>query len=167
MPPSQDNDRLIAVLRAHDVQFVLIGGLAAILQGSPYPTEDLDITPKRERENLQRLSEALAELDAHVYTASEPDGLPFGHSAESLADSGVWNLVTSAGRLDISFVPNGTDGYPDLHRDALNVEINGVAIEVANLADIIRSKEAADRDKDRRVLPTLRKLLAARRSQET
>ncbi|MFT4221126.1 MAG: hypothetical protein QM611_11515 [Microbacterium sp.] len=162
MPPRQDNDRIIAALTAHNVRFVLIGGLAAILQGSPFPTEDLDITPEREHDNLSRLSDALRELEARVFTQTEPDGLPFDHSATSLADSGVWNLVTSAGRLDISFIPNGTQGFPDLDRSALEYTVEGVSIRVASLADIIRSKQAANRPKDQRVLPTLREILASR-----
>jgi predicted nucleotidyltransferase len=59
-------------------------------------------------------------------------------------------------------VPTGTDGYLDLNRDAAEVVIDGVAIRVASLADIIRSKQAANRPKDQRVLPTLREILASR-----
>ncbi|MFT4229082.1 MAG: hypothetical protein QM602_02205 [Microbacterium sp.] len=162
MPPEQDSDALIAALVMHEVRFVLIGGLAAILQGSPFPTEDLDITPERDEENLERLSCALTALDARVCTQTEPDGLPFSHSSSSLAAAGVWNLVTRYGRLDISFVPNGTAGFPDLDATALDMNIEGVSIRVASLADIIRSKQAANRPKDQRVLPTLREILAHR-----
>ena len=113
--------------------------------------------------NRQAFSAALAALDARVYTQSEPAGLPFLHDAESLAGSAVWNLVTSRGRLDISFVPDGTTGYPDLVRSALSIAIRGVDVRVADLADIIRSKQAANRLKDQRVLMTLREILARRR----
>ena len=162
MLPEQDFEALFAVLAKHDVRYVLIGGLAAIINGSPFPTEDVDVTPERTESNLTKLSAALTDLDARVYTRDEPDGLPFTHNAASLGGSMVWNLATEFGRLDISFVPNGTDGFDDLRRDAIHVEIAGIRIAVASLADIIRSKQAANRPKDQRVLPTLREILASR-----
>ena len=91
-----------------------------------------------------------------------PGGLPFAHDAESLAAVQVWNLTTRYGDLDISFVPSGTGGFVDLDRSAEPVEFGGVVVRVASLADVIRSKQAANRPKDQRVLPTLRELLARR-----
>lgn len=157
-----DTHAILDTLTRHEVRFVVIGGQASIHWGSPFPTEDVDITPSRVRENLDRLSAALTELDARVRTSSEPDGLPFAHTGASLADTGVWNLVTAHGDLDISFVPNGTTGYDDLARDAATDRIHGVQVQVASLADVIRSKQAANRPKDQRVLPTLREILASR-----
>jgi hypothetical protein len=84
------------------------------------------------------------------------------HDAESLATAGVWNLRTTYGDLDISMIPNGTQGYPDLVRDASEVAILEVVVPVASLADVIRSKQAANRPKDQRVLPVLREILASR-----
>jgi predicted nucleotidyltransferase len=72
----------------------------------------------------------------------------------------VWNLTTRYGDLDISFVPTGTGGYDDLVRDAIEVELRGTRVQLASLADIVRSKDAAGRDKDHRALPVLRELLA-------
>jgi hypothetical protein len=162
MPPRLQARPILEILERHQVRFVLIGGLASIHWGSPFPTEDIDVTPERSRENLDRLSSALTDLDAKIRTPTEPDGLRFAHTGASLADAGVWNLVTRYGDFDISFVPNGTDGYPDLVRDATPATVHGVEIRVASLADIIRSKQAANRPKDQRVLPTLREILAAR-----
>ena len=69
------------------------------------------------------------------------------------------NLAPRAGDLDLMFRPSGTQGYADLRRDAVLVEAaQGVSILVASLPDIVRSKEAADREKDRRALPRLRRL---------
>lgn len=86
--------------------------------------------------------------------------MPFGHDAASLAGSRIWNLVTDLGRLDLTFEPSGTEGYTDLARDATHLVILGVDVDVASLADVIRSKEAAGRDRDRLVLPVLRWILA-------
>lgn len=162
MLPEQDFVGIFAVLSRHGVRFVLIGGLAAIVNGSPFPTEDVDVTPDRSESNLARLSTALDELEARVYSGDAPEGLPFAHNAASLGAVGVWNLMTRLGRLDISFVPNGTDGFGDLNNDAMTVEIAGIEVRVASLADVIRSKQAANRPKDQRVLPTLREILASR-----
>jgi hypothetical protein len=153
---------LLEVLARHRVRYVLIGGYAANLHASPFLTEDVDITPDSAAKNLSDLSAALSELDAKVYTQSEPDGLDFSHDAVSLARSNVWNLVTKFGRLDISFIPNGTQGFDDLDAGATDVVLSGVAIRLCSLADIIRSKQAANRPKDQRVLPTLREILASR-----
>ena len=164
--PSQDSPEILRVLSENGVRFVLIGGLAAILQGSPFPTEDVDVTPEQSAANLVRLSQALTALDAKVYAQTAPDGLPFSHSADSLAAAQVWNLTTRLGRIDISFVPNGTTGFPDLDQTALTIAIRGTDVRVADLADVIRSKQAANRPKDQRVLPTLREILAARHERE-
>lgn len=160
--PELDAEAMISVLDRHHVRYVLIGGLAAVVHGSPFATEDMDVTPDRSRENLARLSDALRELGAQVRAAGVDEPLAFNHDADSLADVGGWNLVTRHGILDISFVPSGTDGYPDLVRDATQQMLLGVRVQVASLADIIRSKQAANRPKDQRVLPTLREILARR-----
>jgi hypothetical protein len=159
---SFDFDRIIATLNEHGVRYVVIGGLAAIAQGSPFPTEDVDITPDGSRDNLERLSSALHALDARIRTDAVPDGLPFDHDGESLGAAGVWNLVTPHGWLDISLRPSGTDGFRDLITDSVDLEIMGGHVRVAHLADVIRSKQAANRDKDKRVLTTLREILANR-----
>ncbi|MPZ28614.1 MAG: hypothetical protein GEV12_19985 [Micromonosporaceae bacterium] len=162
MPPELDLATVLGALQRHQVRFVLIGGMAGVVHGSPFPTEDVDITPERSRENLARLSGALAELSARVRTDGVDGGLPFAHDADSLAAVQVWNLTTPHGDLDISFIPHGTDGYEDLVREATDTPILGLSVPVASLADVIRSKQAANRPKDQRVLPTLREILAAR-----
>ena len=156
--PAFGPEEILRVLEAHGVGCVLIGGFAAVIHGSPYLTNDVDIVPADDPENLRRLSDALRELHAKVWTASEPQGIAFDHSPKSLGEVRVWNLVTDHGRLDLTFAPSGTDGYADLVRDATHLLVLGVGVNVASLADIIRSKEAADRDKDRLVLPVLRRL---------
>ncbi len=152
-------EAILEVLRRHGVDFILIGGFAAVAQGSPIPTKDVDITPEQDPENFARLSAALTELDAKV-RAEGVEPLPFVHDADSLAAAPVWNLTTTFGDLDISLMPTGTRGYEDLRRDAVEVEIRGIPVLLASLADIVRSKGAAGRDKDRRALPVLRELLA-------
>ncbi len=159
--PELRPERLLEVFSRHGVRYVLIGGFAAVIHGSPYVTTDLDVVPDSDGANVTRLSAALRELHARVWTAAEPGGVPFDHDATSLAAVGIWNLVTDHGRLDVTFRPSGTTGFDDLIRDAVHLTILGAEVDVASLADVIRSKEAADRDKDRLVLPVLRRILEA------
>lgn len=154
-----DPDQILRVLADHDVEFILIGGFAAALHGSDHLTFDIDITPNRTPPNLDRLSQALHELGARIRVEGIDGGLAFEHDGASLARANMWNLVTAAGDLDIAFEPSGTEGWADLHRSAIQVTLPSGALEVASLADLVRSKEAADRPKDRLVLPTLRRLL--------
>jgi hypothetical protein len=152
-------EAILEALARHGVRHVLIGGFAGVIHGSPYVTTDLDVVPDPEPTNLGRLSAALDELHARVWTDTEPNGVPFSHDAASLAASRIWNLVTDHGRLDITFEPSGTSGYADVSRDAVHLTILGAEVDVASLADVIRSKEAAGREKDRLVLPVLRRIL--------
>lgn len=153
---------MLAALQRHEVEFILIGGMAAAMHGSPLLTQDIDITPVRTEPNLRRLSDALRELEAKIRAVELDEPLPFSHDARSLAAVDVWNLATPHGFFDISFTPTGTAGYDDLRRDAVETSFRGLRIWVASLADVIRSKEAAGRDKDRRALPVLREILARR-----
>ena len=153
---------MLEVLVRHGVDFILVGGLAANSYGSPFPTYDLDIVPRADSANLGRLSDALRELDARIRAEGVEDGVPFDHDAASLAAVGVWNLITPFGMLDISFVPSGTTGYPDLAQDAVPTPAYGVVVAIASLGDIVRSKQAANRPKDQRVLPVLREILDRR-----
>lgn len=153
-----DPEKLIGALSRHRVKFVLIGALAARLHGFPRLTADADITPASDKKNLERLADALKELDAKVYTESVPEGLAFDRSAAALSRAAMWNLVTRAGRLDIAFSPAGTKGYDDLAEGAEKFEAFGVQFLAASLDDIIRSKEATGRAKDDEDVVILRAL---------
>lgn len=153
-----DPERVVQVLARHGVEYVLIGALAARLQGFPRLTADADITPARDTQNLERLAAALEELDARIYTEAVPEGLAFDRSAARLARADLWNLITSAGRIDIVFQPAGTSGYADLASTAISYEVFGVVLRAASLTDIIRSKEASDRSQDRQDVLVMREM---------
>lgn len=144
-------------MNRRQVRYVVIGAFAAIAQQAPIPaTRDIDLTPDASAENLARLSTALRELDARIRTETVPEGLAFVHDAASLAAAETWNLICPEGEFDISFRPSGfAHGYPDLARRAHRVRVGDVEVVVADLEDVIRSKEAAGRPKDLRVLPLL------------
>jgi len=153
-------DKLLEVLERHGVQFVVIGGLAAELRGSPYTTRDVDVTPSRERANLGRLADALRELDAKLRVSGVDGPVEFPLDQHSFDWGTTWTFVTTHGFLDIALLPDGTRGYDDLRRGASRERISDtLEVSVASLADVIRSKEAAGREKDRAVLPVLRQVL--------
>ena len=157
-----DPERVFAGLAASNVRFILIGGMAAILHGDAGVTMDVDIVPAYDPENLDRLADALRRMAPRIRAEGAPTGLPFDCSAEFLANlgpEGMLNLTTAFGDVDLTFAPAGTSGFEDLDRDAIPVDTTRLVIRVASLADVIRSKAAADREKDRRALPRLRELL--------
>lgn len=160
-----DAPAIVAALQKHAVRFVVIGGVAAIAHGSPLPTEDLDVTPDRSPDNLQSLVAALRDLDAKLRT--ESGGVAFPIDPQMLAGAEMWTLTTRAGDLDLVFDPPGTRGYDDLRRGAVELDLgSGGPVLVASLPDVIRSKEASNREKDRMQLPALRRTLEFVRTRE-
>ena len=159
-----DPERMLSVLAGEGVRFVLIGGMAAVLHGDVGVTVDVDVVPDAAPANLERLARALRMLGARIRTEGEPEGLAFDCSApffRSLSPDSIVNLTTNAGDLDVTLRPSGTQGFGDLRRDAVEIEAGErLHVLVASLADVIRSKEAAGREKDRLALPRLRRLLA-------
>lgn len=159
-------ERILEVLHSHDVRYVVVGAVAAIAQGSPLPTEDIDVTPARDPANIERLALALDELDARLRVVDKPEGVPFPFDATFLQGNDIWNLTTPYGHLDLIFVPAGTRGYDDLRRDAIMVDFGTVQAPMASLVDVIRSKQASGRTKDAAQLPALRQTLELIRERE-
>jgi len=157
-------EHLLGVLNRHGVKYLVIGAFAAIAQGVPLdPTEDVDLTPDRDSDNLGRLSAALYELGARIRTAEVEDGLPFSHDAHSLAPMQMLNLTCPDGDFDLVFKPAGAPaGYSELIVRAVVVRIGEEEAHVASVEDIARSKEEAGREKDIRALPKLRRFLRDR-----
>jgi hypothetical protein len=125
-------------------------------------TQDVDITPSAQPDNLERLTAALGDLEARLRTTAEPDGVAMPFDPALLRVGAVWTLVTKHGDLDLVMEPAGTDGYRDLVRDSDPLTVArrpDLVVEVASLADVIRSKEASGREKDRAALPLLRRTL--------
>jgi hypothetical protein len=156
-----DPVRVLETLHRHAVEFVLVGGLAATAHGSTVVTTDVDITPERSIENLRRLASALAELNARLRVDDPPEGVAFPIEGEFLrAQPHMLDLVTDAGDLDLTFTPAGfPGGYADVRRSALAVHLVDQADTiVASLDDVIASKRAANRLKDKAALPYLEAL---------
>jgi len=164
--PDFEPVRIVEILQDHNVRFLVIGAIAAIVQGYPLNTRDLDITPARDSDNVERLVAALSALGARLRVPDDPEGVAFPLDSRMLAQAEVWTLTTAFGPLDLLFAPTGTHGYDDLRRNAVTVEVADRPVQVASLRDVIRMKEASNRPKDQAQLPALRQTLEVIRERE-
>jgi hypothetical protein len=137
----------LQILVAHKVDFVIIGGIAARLWGSPSVTRDLDVCYAREPANLERLAAALKEMGAKLRGVE--DDVPFVLDARTLAAGDHFTFKSRAGDIDCLGVPTGTGGYADLRTSAERMDVDGLKVWVTSLADLIAMKQAAGRPKDR------------------
>ena len=148
-PAYADLDALIQALLGAGVEFIVVGGAAAVLHGAPITTQDLDIVHRRTPENVQRLSDLLAKLDATVR------GRDLRPSAELLRGVGQLNLSTSLGPLDpLCVLPDGRD-YEQLLDHTTVLTDGSSQIRVLDLETLIAVKAAAGRARDKLVLPIL------------
>jgi hypothetical protein len=150
---------ILRTLCRHEVEFILVGGVAAILEGAPVSTLDLDVVILKSEENLTRLLPALLELDAHYLDLAGRHLVP---DAEKLATFKLHRLVTSSGPLDVMTTIGHGLSYADLIGDTRIFESEGLQVRVLGLETIIRSKEQANRDKDRATLHLLHRTLLMR-----
>lgn len=154
--PDFDPRPILDVLVAHEVDFVLIGGLAAVAHGSARATFDLDVAYRRSPENLARLAAALLELGATL--RGVPAGVPFVADRETLGHGLNFAFSTTAGPLDVLGEPPGGPPYAELRRRASVARISDVPIRVSSLDDLIAMKEAAGRPHDKVTAAELRTL---------
>ncbi len=158
---------ICSTLEDEGVRFVVIGGFAATIHGSPLPTTDVDIVPARDDENLERLARALVRLRAQLRTEAGPVDVSID-AGFLRAMPFMLNLVTDYGDVDLTFAPaGGLAGFAGWNAEATDVEIGpGLVVRIASLDDVIDSKRAAGRLKDEQAVPYLESLrdeLAARR----
>lgn len=140
-------DQILTALNDAGVDYVLIGGLASQVHGSPSLTGDVDVCHSLDRDNLDRLAQALVDLEA--VRRNLPPGLNAPVDAHALRAGDVFTLSTRAGDLDLLAHPDPGLDFEALGRNATWVTILGVAVRVAGLDDLIAMKRAAGRPKDR------------------
>jgi predicted nucleotidyltransferase len=128
------------------VDFVVVGGIAAIAHGSAYFTGDLDITYAPDEENLERLGQVLVSLGARLRGVT--DDVPFIPDGRTLRRTRVLTLETPLGLIDLLAQPDGAPVYGELKSRAERDVIAGVEVAYASLEDLIAMKKAAGRPKD-------------------
>lgn len=144
----------LRTLQRHQVRFVVVGGLAARLWGSPTMTNDTDVCYARDRSNLERMASALSELGATLRGVD--DDVAFLLDAQTLARGQNFTFSTTAGSLDILGLPAGVNGFDELAANAARFDLgDGLVVPVCHLDDLIRMKRAAGRPKDRIELEVL------------
>jgi predicted nucleotidyltransferase len=137
---------LLKTLERHGVDFVVIGGVAGLAQGSSYPTYDLDVAYARDPANLRRLADALAEIGVTLRGA--PSDLPFQLDVQTLANGANFTFDTEFGSFDVLADIAGIKSYDELRAASRLKRIVGVEVRVASLDDLISMKRAANRVKD-------------------
>ena len=144
----------LRTLQHHGVRFVVIGGVAGRLWGSPTMTNDVDICYARDQPNLEWLAEALRELEARLRGVD--DDVPFILDAKTLANGQKFTFMTKVGPLDVLGTPSGVKGYDELIANVVEFDLgDGLVLPVCDLEDLIRMKRAAGRTKDRIELEVL------------
>lgn len=152
-----DFQAILVLLRRHSVDFIVVGGVCAVLHGAPVTTFDLDVVPSRRSDNVERLAAALKELGA--WYREKPD-MRIAPEPQLLGGPGHHLLMTPLGPLDVLGIIGAGDSYEDLSAHARPMTVApGVSVLVLDLETLIRLKEALGRDKDRAMLPLLRRTL--------
>jgi predicted nucleotidyltransferase len=137
---------LLESLAQADVQFILIGGVAATLHGSARATFDIDIVYARSQENFAAIATALSPLTPYLRGA--PPGLPFQLDEKTLRNGLNFTLTTALGDLDLFGEVAGGGTYENLLPSSIWIEIDGLTVRCASVDQLIFLKNAAGRPKD-------------------
>lgn len=140
-----DPERIFAVLAAHGVDYVVVGGLAVQVHGHVRMTNDLDLIPSPARANLARLAAALNQLEARVLNPGA-EGVVI--DSKMLPRATLWQFATSAGDVDVLHEAPGAASFADMRARALEVSLGDLRIPFAAREDLIRMKRAAGRPVD-------------------
>jgi hypothetical protein len=160
-----DVEKLLKQLHRHAVKYVLIGGMAAVAQGSSYLTADVDLCYSRDDDNLERMAKALAPF--HPTLRGAPLGLPFRLDAPTLRSGLNFTLSTDIGDLDLIGEVAGLGGYDRVLEFSEVLNVYEIPCYVMTLEGLIVSKKATGRPKDLKLVPELEALLEIRKSQES
>lgn len=153
---------ILRALSANEVDFVVIGGIAAVAHGSAYITQDLDISYARTGANLARLARALAPLHPRLRGVSED--LPFQLNAATLRAGLNFTLATDIGDIDLMGEIAGFSSYEQVTAASDTLELYGIRCRILTLDGLIRSKRATARPKDLQMVPELEALAALRKT---
>lgn len=141
-----DLNRLIQRLCDADIEFVIVGGFAAVLHGSSFVTRDLDVCAVLTHENVQKLRDAFREL--HPVHRLTPQRLSFLDNPDPGVEVRNLYLRTDIGPLDVLSSIKGVGDFKRVLAQSAEVELFGRPCRVISLDDLIRAKEALGREKD-------------------
>lgn len=144
--PPLDSTELLRRLTTRGVDFVVIGGIAAVLHGSARITQDLDVCFATDDGNLHALGGVLTDLGARLRGVGED--VPFVADARTLRHVAVLTLVTELGALDVLTRPSGAPTYQRLRQRADRVDLGNFTVLVTAIDDLLAMKRAAGRPKD-------------------
>jgi len=153
----KDIEKHLLVLAQYDVDFVVIGGVAATLHGSSHITQDLDVCYSREKANLERLANALNSVNARL--RGVPDDVPFLLDAETLKRGLNFTFVTILGDLDLPGEVSGVGFYADALQNSVFYQLFGHHYNILSLEKLIAAKRATGRTKGLLILPELEAIL--------
>jgi hypothetical protein len=155
--PPTDLTTLLARLAASGVEFVLVGALAAVAQGAPLTTQDVDVVHARTPENVERLLLFLSSVGARY--RGHPAEPPLRPTRETLLGPGHQLLMTDLGMLDVLGAIEGDRGYGDLLPAAATVLVGGAPVRVLRLSALADLKRGSAAPKDRLTLAVLEETL--------
>lgn len=149
-----DLHALLEALNESGVRFVVIGGVAVGAHGYVRGTEDLDLVPDPDPENLVRLTEALRDMESTLPTVGDR---PFDPATDAgvIRRGGNVTAMTRFGELDVVQRARGVPSYTQLDEDAVDSELLGVPVRVCSLSRLREMKAAQDREQDRADLANL------------
>jgi hypothetical protein len=151
--PPQSLTTLLARLAASGADFVLVGGLAAVAQGAPLTTLDVDVVHRRAADNVDRLLTFLDAVDARY--RGRPAGQVLRPTRDALLGDGHHLLVTSLGPLDVLGAIEGGRGYEGLLPESVTVAVEGQRVRVVRLETLAELKRGATGAKEQLVLAIL------------
>jgi hypothetical protein len=158
--PAPDYLALLRVLHDHGVEFIVVGGVCAVLHGAPVTTFDLDVVHARTSSNVDRLLQALGELGA---TSRSHPGRQVAPGRSHLESGGHQLLTTKHGPLDLLGSVGSGRGFDELKQCSSVVQLApDLAVRVLSLETLIELKEAVGHEKDLATLPILRRTLRER-----
>ena len=154
--PIPDFFDILNILSKHKVDFIIVGGVCAVLHGAPVTTFDLDLVHSRSKDNLERLTSALKELDAHFRGHGDKR---LKASLSHLSSPGHQLLMTKAGPLDLLGTIGKDRGYSQLLQHTIELEISNLRLRVLDLETLIDVKKETIGEKDKIIIPILQRTL--------
>jgi hypothetical protein len=154
-------EEIVRRLTTHQVEFVVVGGLSAVLHGAPLVTLDIDLCFRRSPDNIRRIVAALAPMNPRL--RDFPEDLPFFFDERTLELGTNFTLLINSEPVDLLTEMSAIGGYEQIVGDAETMQVGTALVKVLTLDKLIQSKRAAGRPKDLSAIPTLEATLEVKR----